>query len=218
MKEVGLHLVYSPPIVRHDRSAHDYLADFQAESDLYLKTNKLLQCLDEWKSDAPDSSLVDRIYELWIHLYEHEYIELEDVEAVKEWLSALSQIGYEFPSPPKQLQKGGGAPNDTGDDGIVTRAQPAVEGQPYRSRPYFNMNHQGKTYAQMDEHTVQSWNEWNKTVDLDTRPQHSIIKLILMTMDEWPLIQTWTLVSEHEIDYSHWVLIGFAHPFANCSC
>jgi hypothetical protein len=34
---------------------------------------------------------------LWIDLYEHDYIELEDVYAVQYWLGALKQIGYIFP-------------------------------------------------------------------------------------------------------------------------
>ena len=46
MKDIGLHVVYTPPIVQHDRSAHDYLSDFAAERDLYEKTTKLLEFLD----------------------------------------------------------------------------------------------------------------------------------------------------------------------------
>ena len=46
MKDVGLQLVYTPPIIEHDQSPHNYLADNAAELDLYHKTPKLLEHLD----------------------------------------------------------------------------------------------------------------------------------------------------------------------------
>jgi hypothetical protein len=78
MKDIGLHVMYTPPIVQHVRSAHDYLSDFVAESDLYDKTTKLLEFLDGWSSDA--RKLPERIFELWVGLYEHDYLGLHDVD------------------------------------------------------------------------------------------------------------------------------------------
>jgi hypothetical protein len=87
MKDIGLHVLYTPPIVNHECSAHDYLSDFVAERDLYDKTTKLLEFLDGWASNA--ETLSERIFDLWICLYERDYIGLHDVKAVKEWLNVL---------------------------------------------------------------------------------------------------------------------------------
>ena len=96
MKDIGLHVLYTPPIVQHERSAHDYLSDFVAERDLYDKTTKLLEFLDGWSSNA--ATLPARIYELWVGLYEHDYLGLHDVKAAGEWMKTLIAIGYDFPS------------------------------------------------------------------------------------------------------------------------
>ena len=101
MKDIGLHVLYSPPIVQHEQSAHeqsahDYLSDFVAERDLYDKTTKLLEFLDSWSSNA--ATLPARIFELWVDLYEHDYLGLHDVKAAGEWMKTLIAIGYDFPS------------------------------------------------------------------------------------------------------------------------
>ena len=56
----------------------------------------MLEFLDGWSSDA--SELPERIFELWVGLYEHDYLGLHDVEAAREWLNTLITIGYKFPS------------------------------------------------------------------------------------------------------------------------
>ena len=99
MKDIGLELVYSPPFVVHHRNDHDYLADLEAESHLYLRTCKLLEFLSKWNDDSP--YLVARIERLWIDLYERDYIGMNDVVGVQEWLDALEQAGYNFPAIPE---------------------------------------------------------------------------------------------------------------------
>ena len=121
MKDVGLHIVYSQPIVQHRRSPHDYLADFAAEADLYHKTAKLINHIDRWTSSK--ESFPERILDLWIELFEHDYLEVEDVAAIRQWLNALVLIGYEFPSLVEE------------DDVQLPRIQPTLEGQPYRAYP-----------------------------------------------------------------------------------
>ena len=167
MKDIGLHVMYTPPIVQHERSAHDYLSDFVAESDLYDKTTKLLEFLDGWSSDA--SELPERIFELWVGLYEHDYLGLHDVEAAREWLNTLITIGYKFPSM-----------IDSRASMALPQTQPSLDGQPYRSLPHFSVS--------KEEDVI------NKTV-AQIRPDSAVVKLIMMTMDEWPLLKSWVLVS-----------------------
>jgi hypothetical protein len=54
-------------------------------------------------------------------------------------------------------------------------AQPSIDGQPYKSLPYFN----------------------DRVIETipNERPESAILKLIMMTMDEWPLMKSWVLVS-----------------------
>ena len=83
------------PLVVHDRTEHDNLGDLDAERDLYMKSKHLVNFLGSWKGKT--TTLVERIEELWIALYERQYIELKDVELVQLWLQSLLEAGYVFP-------------------------------------------------------------------------------------------------------------------------
>jgi len=94
------------PRVRQDRNAHQYLGDFKAELDLYLKAGKLLEYLSTWSpSRGVHATLPERMEELWIDLYERGYIELADVTAMQLWIRTLIEMRYSFPpivrEPPK---------------------------------------------------------------------------------------------------------------------
>ncbi len=93
--DAGIQLVFSPPKILQERNEHNYLGDFNAEQDLYTKSGKLIEFLSEWDSD--DDTVPMRMEKLWIDLYEHGYIEIDDVHAVQSWIGALYQIGYKFP-------------------------------------------------------------------------------------------------------------------------
>ena len=94
-RDIGMRLLFSAPMVRQDRNSHNYLADFDSEEPLYKRASKLLQQLDEW---APQThSLVGRIEELWVYLYEHGYFALDDIVLVQTWLHSLLAAGYRFP-------------------------------------------------------------------------------------------------------------------------
>ena len=41
---------------------------------------------------------IGKVEELWIKMYEHNYIDLFDVQLVQAWLHSLLLIGYKFPS------------------------------------------------------------------------------------------------------------------------
>lgn len=171
MKDVGLHLVYSQPIVQHKRSPHDYLADFAAESDLYHKTAKLLNHIDGWSSD--NESFPHRILDLWIELFEHDYLGLDDVEAVKQWLNSLISMGYVFPP---LIEEG---------HILVARSQPTLEYQPYRSFPNYPQS------GRLSDPQMSG----NMKIMRPNRPEMAVVKIIMMTMNEWPLVKNWVLVS-----------------------
>lgn len=93
--DIGAKLVFSPPVVVQFRNSHNYLADFDSESPLYLEADKLVEQLTEWFSCEP--TLPGRMEELWVMLYQHGYLGEKDVALVQAWLEVLVQSGYTFP-------------------------------------------------------------------------------------------------------------------------
>lgn len=93
--ETGQLVAYSPPIVTQFRNSHEYLEDLQAELPLYLQSTTLLHFLNRWKPTS--ATLPGQIEELFVQLYERQYLLIDDVYAVQEWLFALVQLGYSFP-------------------------------------------------------------------------------------------------------------------------
>lgn len=98
----GLKVVILPPDIVHERNDHSLVADLQAEGDLYSKTEVLLEFLCQWEPTndldyTDEEDVPSRMEQLWIDLYERDYIQLEDVKIVQLWLSTLAEIGYTFP-------------------------------------------------------------------------------------------------------------------------
>ena len=94
--DVGLRVGFmARPLVTQDRNIHSNLADFNAEDDLYQKSEQLIDFLQQWEGKS--ATLTGRIEELWVALYEHEYIDILDVTIVQLWLQALIDAGYRFP-------------------------------------------------------------------------------------------------------------------------
>jgi len=94
--DVGLQMGFlARPLVVQDRNPHSNLGDLDAERDLYQKSEHLINFLGRWKGKG--KTLIARIEELWVTLYEHQYIELEDVVLMQQWLQSLLDIGYAFP-------------------------------------------------------------------------------------------------------------------------
>ena len=96
--EIGMKVVFSTSMVVQFRNSHNYLADFDSENPLYLRSLRLIEQLHEWKpSNQASTSLPSLMEELWVFLYEHGYIELKDVILLQLWIDALLTIGYKFP-------------------------------------------------------------------------------------------------------------------------
>jgi len=93
--DIGQVVGFTLPHVVHDRVAHDYLKDFQSESDLYLKSHAMVSFLAKWTSDAP--TLVERLEQLWAALYSRGFVELGDLQLAQAWIRDLLAVGYDFP-------------------------------------------------------------------------------------------------------------------------
>ena len=219
MKDLHLVLLYSPPIVIHNRSEHNYLADLQAEDDLYHKTAALLQFLKEWTDE--EKFLPARIEKLAISLYEHDYIGLPDIRAMQLWLISLKDVGYEFLLLPSTSTSNVVLPELT--------EQPSLHGQPFLARPHYNVDAEGNTYREyMMSHnsfpgSKETWEQWKSQLQpltitntssniigailgkRITRPHSLVLKIVMMTKDEWPLLKYWTVY--------HGELLGFENLY-----
>ena len=102
---LDLAVTFLPPRIVQERNEHAYLGDFRAENDLYIKAGVLVDYLAKWQPRDSTASIPERMEELWMDLYGRGYIEVDDVHLLQLWLAALVEIGYIFPSIPKQRQK-----------------------------------------------------------------------------------------------------------------
>ena len=94
--DAGIKLGFAArPLVVQDRNRHSYTEDLSGESDLYLRSKELIKFLGQWKGQG--RTIVERTEELWVALYEREYIEEADVKLVQQWLQFLIDVGYKFP-------------------------------------------------------------------------------------------------------------------------
>ena len=88
-----------------DRNVHNYMADFDSENDLYIRSNRLLEQLKSWEPSASALGslhpLCACIEEMWVMMYEVGYIEIGDIELIRAWLTSLLSAGYRFPIPSK---------------------------------------------------------------------------------------------------------------------
>jgi hypothetical protein len=202
--DLNLALVYELPLVRHDRSPHNYTADMQADNALYMKTSALLEFLSNWKDhDASTTYLPARIERLTVALYERDYIGLDDVYGMQEWLLALLDVGYAFPVVPQG--------SVMMENSLRVNVEPNLEGQVYVASPAFNVGKDGRTYQDHIEKTglqgsENLFNEWLKGGKVYKRPsEETILKLVIMTKNEWPLLKDWILY--------HGELLGFENLY-----
>lgn len=94
--DVGLQVGFiSHPLVIQERNVHSNIGDLTSEWDLYTKSKQLVTFLEGWKGKG--RTIVERTEELWVALYEHQYVESDDVELVQLWLQMLIDVGYKFP-------------------------------------------------------------------------------------------------------------------------
>jgi hypothetical protein len=85
-------------MINHLRNAHSYIADFEAEHDLYSKSEALISYLDQRVCNA--TMLSTGLYELYVDLYERGYIEEGDITTLGIWIDHWqSDFTLLIPSP-----------------------------------------------------------------------------------------------------------------------
>ncbi|KAL3858129.1 hypothetical protein ACJMK2_012740 [Sinanodonta woodiana] len=81
-------LIFSPPYVRQDRNPHNLLKDLNAENDLYMRSNMLINILSELLNNHISLGL----QLLYDELYKRGYIELEDLKFIRAWVKTVEAI------------------------------------------------------------------------------------------------------------------------------
>ena len=94
-RDIGISLVFSPPLVSQFRNSHNYIADLDSESHLYLRSLRLLEQLNEW--EPVSKTLPGRLEEVYIMLYEKDYIKIQDVFLMQAWINDLIKTNYIWP-------------------------------------------------------------------------------------------------------------------------
>jgi hypothetical protein len=94
--DIGVRVAFHSPIVAHVRRAkEENLPDMLAELPLYRDSLDLVRALRGWQGKA--ATLPGRMEELYVALYEQGFLGLEDVRLAQRWISALLEVGYDFP-------------------------------------------------------------------------------------------------------------------------
>ena len=88
-------VAFTGPKVVQIRNVHNYIADLDAERHLYERAGALLDFLTAWR--PPYTHIPGQLEDLYISLYERDYVEEKDVTQIQNWLQALLAINYAFP-------------------------------------------------------------------------------------------------------------------------
>lgn len=96
--ETGLALAFAAPWVEQIRNPHDYLADFEAESDLYARSGALIRYLSSQWTCSETAGIDACMMELYVEMYRTGIVEHPDLELSAAWLADLRAIGYDFPT------------------------------------------------------------------------------------------------------------------------
>lgn len=123
------------PLVDQNRNDHSFEADFQSEIDLYTKTKAFLTVLDSWVNQNNQRVLQSGITmqtlitDLYVNLYERQFIEFDDVENIQLWLHLLSKLcsrsnkskeSFKYSQQPEDFDISSGAPIISGNVGQDT--------------------------------------------------------------------------------------------------
>ncbi|KAF9897140.1 hypothetical protein BX616_006111, partial [Lobosporangium transversale] len=88
-------LGFTKPTVDQIRNAHNYLADYEDELQLYSEASKLVEFLANWSS--PSTNLGTRIVDLMKAMAKEKFIGEGDVDLSERWVRDLQNVGYNFP-------------------------------------------------------------------------------------------------------------------------
>ncbi|KAI9233604.1 MAG: hypothetical protein BYD32DRAFT_465177 [Podila humilis] len=93
--DVNGSVLFTKPTVDQIRNAHDYLADFKDEQQLYEDSSRFIDFLANWHSDS--TTLETRIIDLMKGMAGEKFIGAADVDLTERWIKDLQMIGYVFP-------------------------------------------------------------------------------------------------------------------------
>lgn len=152
----GCLVSYVSPKVDQIRNVHDFRADLDAEDHLYKRTESLLEALalSDWKN-------FEAFTDLWIGMYEHAFVEREDVELAIQWHDTVQKLLSEEDKTCKQPVT------------IAEKPPPAVP------VAYVPQQDNGSGCAVPRKYNVALFVMWNWHIDAE------VSKLITDTFDKW---------------------------------
>ena len=213
MWELGQRLVFVSPFVTQCRNSHEYLGDFNAEIALFEKCGRLAEILLEWKPSP--GNLPSILNEGALLLYERGFILWEDVNLFRAWITDLLSVGYSFPKReiglsvhPNEVNLKKGNMRKSCEQKLMSPTDIYETKKCFVSGTRFDC---GQIFDPVYYSHRYPWigNPSNPTKTLDSLWSHylkvgiskgyrghgrgKIMKIVLMTKDEWPLIKSWVL-------------------------
>ncbi|EYC01552.1 hypothetical protein Y032_0106g3753 [Ancylostoma ceylanicum] len=92
---IGENIAFYPVNAIQIRNAHNYLSDFESERDVYLKTEKIVEFLDQW--DCSHEDISECAVLLAEEFSKRDFWGVADAKLVRDWIFDLRSIGYQFP-------------------------------------------------------------------------------------------------------------------------
>ena len=155
MWDIGQGVAFVSPFVVQYRNAHNYMADFNAEQDLFSKAGELIKFLLAWKPKS--STFEGRLEEVLISLYEHTFLEETDVLLWQAWIQDLHAAGYHFPV----LNEGAAQyqPVEASFDAAVSQKVQSATARPRKGRVAVCVSGQPRTLKMRvdEEYYPKSW-------------------------------------------------------------
>jgi|EP01047_Picozoa_sp_COSAG01_P007272 hypothetical protein len=126
-KALKIHLAFSPPLVSQKRNPHSYMADFQAELQLYEQAEALTQLVGRWEPPKKASTF-ELMLEFAVEMYERGYWGEEDVVAMRCWTTFLNAAGHNPPALGRQVSSHGGLTSEAQHNSIGNVTNNAIAG------------------------------------------------------------------------------------------
>ena len=81
-------IMFTPPYIFQNRTAHNFIRDFNAELDLYQKSQQLVTLLSDLQNVVNEVNITY----VYMELYIRDYLQRIDVEVIQLWLQTLQAV------------------------------------------------------------------------------------------------------------------------------
>ena len=224
---ISQQLAFIPPFVTQCRNTHGYMDDYVREAPLFRMAGPMILKLLNWKINSAHGNLPDALIAVFKLLNNESFIGKRDILVIEAWIKDLQSIGYKFPvftAEKKSTQDVDHKPlvnhmNYQSVKRVLSSAKLQKEcvfkGVSFDCSSIFDANFYIENYpeifndilpADTHDNATTAYNHWlNKGIKLGYRahPGKKVLKIFMMTKDEWPLLKSWVLYHGHVFGFGN---------------